>query len=244
MMNIVGLLVASTLTTFAATTSPLPLNPSPPACSPIEERIVVGCDQDHFLNLTGDKIKKAQISFNNSSDSAELNIDLENTNVVNASESADTQFPDGKHNKIKNSSELPVDPGKQLDREKLFILINEFRHAHGLPNLVKEPFLCQLAEVRVKEIYDEIMIVHRMHQGLRVRDIPYIVSENLIRTNSEEKAMNWWINSPIHLKTLLSDNKYSCGACQGNSCTQLFSNFTPRETSGSAKLARNRSDDL
>jgi uncharacterized protein YkwD len=127
----------------------------------------------------------------------------------------------------------------QLDPEKLLNLINQFRIKNGLTEVVKEPQLCQLAQDRSREIYSEIVVTHTMHQGLRNRNLPYRISENLIYMGSEEKALSWWINSPVHLKTLLSDNKYSCGACQGHSCSQLFTNYDPRpvkEASASAGL--------
>jgi len=118
----------------------------------------------------------------------------------------------------------------QLNADKLFDMVNTYRASANLPAYQKEDRICKLADERVVEIYDEIWVTYSMHSGLRRRNLDYWVWENLIYQNTEEQALNWWINSPIHNKGLLSDMHYSCARCSGKSCVMLFTSFIPKQT--------------
>jgi uncharacterized protein YkwD len=122
-----------------------------------------------------------------------------------------------------------------LDAEVLFTLINNHRKAINLPPFQKDQRLCTLAQSRAPEVYNEIYVTHNMHAGLKNRDIPYWLNENIISYRDNDGAFNWWMHSPVHRSAIEGDFAYSCGACYGNSCSQLFSNFVPKYSSVSAK---------
>jgi uncharacterized protein YkwD len=67
-----------------------------------------------------------------------------------------------------------------------------------------------------------------MHAGMARRAFDYWVSENIIYNNTEQGAVNWWMNSPVHRSALLGDTKYACVACSGNSCSMIFTSFIPK----------------
>jgi len=128
-----------------------------------------------------------------------------------------------------NSTQKPPDslPGNSLNADKLFDLVNQYRQSKGLAPFQKDSRLCELAASRAPELHREIFDTRTMHAGMRARqaDLPYKVTENMISQQTEEKALNWWIRSSIHRKAILSSYQYSCTACQGNACAQLFSNL-------------------
>lgn len=117
-----------------------------------------------------------------------------------------------------------------LNADKLFDLVNNYRTTIGLPAYQKEDRVCKLADERALEIYDEIFVTYSMHKGLQNRNLDYWIWENIIYQNTEEQALNWWLNSPIHKRGIESDMQYSCTKCSGNSCAQLFTSFVPKAT--------------
>lgn len=116
-----------------------------------------------------------------------------------------------------------------LNKDLLFDLVNAHRTSLELPIFEKDDDLCQIAESRLPELHDEIFGETPMHEGMRTRTFDYWVTENLIHVATEERALDWWLNSPIHRKALESPNHtHSCIACTGNSCTMLFTSFIPK----------------
>lgn len=114
-----------------------------------------------------------------------------------------------------------------LSADVLFSLVNTHRQTRKLPPFQKQDAICSLATSRAPEIAAEIA-EGRMHQGMYARKLPYWNTENIILMNSETAALNWWLNSPIHRKAIENNYTYSCVACSGNTCTQEFTNFTPK----------------
>lgn len=88
--------------------------------------------------------------------------------------------------------------------------------------------LCKIAQARAPQLYDEIFVTKNVHAGFYNMNIPYWMTENMAHYGSEEKILQWWLGSTIHRNAIEGDYKYSCGACSGNSCAQLFTNFTPK----------------
>ncbi len=115
-----------------------------------------------------------------------------------------------------------------LNADVIFNLVNQLREQAGLPAFEKEPKLCELAQARGPELYGEIFVTRSMHSGLYNRNLPYWVVENIIYSNSEQQAVNWWLGSPIHRASIYKNYKYSCTACVGNSCSELFTNYEPK----------------
>ena len=116
-----------------------------------------------------------------------------------------------------------------LKPEIILSLINQHRTDRGLTPLVEHQDLCTIAQSRVSELDEEIFGPTPMHQGMRDRNFSYWITENLIHQPTEEAAFNWWISSPVHRRAIESSTHiYTCGACQGNNCTQLFTSFITR----------------
>lgn len=121
-------------------------------------------------------------------------------------------------------------PEKSLDAQKVFELINQHRQKIGLPIFQKDENLCQIAQSREPELYNEIFVTGNMHSGLYNRNLPFWVTENLKYGGTEEQTINWWLGSPIHRSAIEGNYTYSCGACFGATCVQLFTNYTPKPT--------------
>lgn len=123
---------------------------------------------------------------------------------------------------------MPENKENPLNPQIIFDLINKHRIKFGLPAFEKDENLCRITNSRAPEIYKEIFVSKNMHQGIRKRNFPYFITENLIYAQSEEKALKWWLNSPIHKRTILGDSKFSCGDCIGQTCVQLFTSYLPK----------------
>jgi uncharacterized protein YkwD len=119
-------------------------------------------------------------------------------------------------------------PKNSLNADLLFVLINIHRKSKSLPSFEKDDQLCRLADARAPELYDEIFVTGKIHQGLYDRNLPYWITENMAHYDSEEEILKWWLGSTIHRNAIEGNAKYSCGTCSGNSCAQLFTNYTPK----------------
>jgi uncharacterized protein YkwD len=113
----------------------------------------------------------------------------------------------------------------ELNADKLWTIINDWRASEGLKPFTKDPRLCDIATDRLKDGLD-------YHRGFltRYRDYPYVLSENEGLDTSEESMLDGpegWLKSPPHAKALRSDWVYSCVATKGNFAVQIFSNFQP-----------------
>jgi uncharacterized protein YkwD len=116
-----------------------------------------------------------------------------------------------------------------LSSEVLFQKINNHRAKIGLPAFQKDERICQVAQSRAPELYREIFVTRRMHQGFYGRKLPYWATENMIHQNTEDQAFNWWMRSYIHRKAIQGNYKYACGACSGKSCAMIFTSFQPKK---------------
>lgn len=122
----------------------------------------------------------------------------------------------------------PAD-GANLDSNLIHDLINAHRAAIGKPGFQKDPALCQLAQVRSVELHGELFEGKGyLHSGLYNRNLPYWITENAKYGSNEAGTVRWWLNSPIHRSAIEGDYSYSCGACTGTKCTQLFTSYTPK----------------
>jgi uncharacterized protein YkwD len=117
---------------------------------------------------------------------------------------------------------------KSLNTGVIMQLINTHRGKLNLPPFEKNAELCKLADYRGPQLYDEIFKTHSVHKGLYDLKLPYWITENMAHYPSEQLVVNWWLGSKVHRTAIEGDYKYSCGVCNGNSCAQLFTNFTPK----------------
>jgi len=115
-----------------------------------------------------------------------------------------------------------------LNSDLILELINAHRATIGKPAFLKDAALCQLATTRSTELYSELFVKGGLHSGLYNRNLPYWVTENAKYGSNEAGTVLWWLNSPIHRSAIEGDHVYSCGACQGTQCSQLFTSYTPK----------------
>ncbi|MEN9327320.1 MAG: Cysteine-rich secretory protein family [Candidatus Parcubacteria bacterium] len=172
----------------------------------------------------GVKISSNQASFNYTICTKSQNRDV----LADISASTEAQPQTGTVLAQFTSFPLPKDKPTSLNGDTVFSLVNSFRANRGLPAFEKDPNLCELAVARAQEAYNELQTGKVLHSGLYNRNLPYWVTENVKYGPSEQDALNWWIGSPIHYKALISDAKYSCGACYDNVCVELFTSYTPK----------------
>jgi uncharacterized protein YkwD len=114
--------------------------------------------------------------------------------------------------------------GGGLNPDVIFTMVNEIRAQNGLAPFTKNGELCALANERAPELHAEIFVNGNMHAGIARRQpgIPYRVNENMIHQNTEQQAVTWWMNSPIHRSAILGNYTNACVSCEGNSCAMLF----------------------
>lgn len=115
-----------------------------------------------------------------------------------------------------------------LNPEVIFNLINEYRAKLGLKPFEKDENLCTIAKSREPELMGEIFGGKGIHAGFRARHLPYWTTENMKYGGDENNVFNWWLSSPIHHRAIVSNSKYSCGACLGHACIQLFTSYIPK----------------
>lgn len=131
------------------------------------------------------------------------------------------------------NAQIPQDmvpaTGNNIDSNLIFDLINSHRASIGKPAFLKDDALCSLAQVRSVELYGELFgNAGYLHSGLYNRGLPYWITENAKWGSNEAGTVQWWLNSPIHRSAIDGDHVYSCGACQGSQCSQLFTSYSPK----------------
>ncbi len=128
---------------------------------------------------------------------------------------------------IETTPEPLVQPQEEkahsLNPEVILSLINEKRAQANLAPLEKDEKVCEVANLRAPELSGELA-KGQLHAGFYGRHLPYPAAENVIYMRSEEAAVDWWMNSSVHRRQLLGDYKYTCVACSGESCTEIFAN--------------------
>ncbi len=112
--------------------------------------------------------------------------------------------------------------------EKLFAMVNEHRSKLGLPMLEKEERVCQMVASRAPQVYDEVFKGGPMHKGFKALNLPYWATENIAAYDTIEKNFDFWLRDDIHRKAIESAAKYSCVACSGTYCSQIFTSFVPK----------------
>ena len=112
--------------------------------------------------------------------------------------------------------------------EKLFAMVNDHRSKLGLPVFEKEDRVCQMVASRAPQVYDEVFKDGPMHKGFKALNLPYWATENIAAYDSIEKNFDFWLRDDIHRKAIESAAKYSCVACSGTYCSQIFTSFVPK----------------
>lgn len=115
-----------------------------------------------------------------------------------------------------------------LSAEVLFNLVNQYRVNIGLSAFQKDERVCAISASRAPEIDREIYGTDSMHAGFFARNLPYFATETIISTRTEQGALIWWLNSPVHRSIILGNYTYACLACAGRSCNMTLTNFEPK----------------
>lgn len=218
MISPIGALLGAAVTLFAST----------PAASP-----TLTLKQATEASLSAETANFSQEYLQASSYSSDLptiqlsnpDIEIDTNNELEEAQNPSIPEPTSKPSE---KQVVPFVHPHPLDPEILFNLVNAHRTSLNLPEYQKDARLCELVNSRLPELAQEIFGSIPLHQGLRDRNLEYRVTENLIHMATEEQAFNWWLNSSIHRRSIESTlYTHSCNACIGNSCAQVFSNFSP-----------------
>ncbi len=108
--------------------------------------------------------------------------------------------------------------------ERMFAMVNEYRAGKGLTSFEKDGRLCEIATKRAPQINGELSN-GTLHKGFKDLNLPYWATENIAAYSTLEQNLKFWLSDYIHKKAIESDNKYSCTACSGTSCSQIFTSF-------------------
>ncbi len=122
----------------------------------------------------------------------------------------------------------PAPTGSQLNAEVLFNLVNAHRMSIGLSPFQQDPRVCAVALSRAPELDYEIFGGGGMHAGFYSRNLGYWATENMISQNTEQAALQWWLNSPVHRSAIEGNYQFACVGCAGKSCAMIFTNFAPK----------------
>lgn len=214
------------MTITSATT---PVGQSKP-CEPLDScyQLSVFSPEHQTASIYDERLSR--LEFNTASPAATPQISTPSVEPVQTTITLDATKPEITPKHIPASLQNQ-DIKDSLDSNLLFDLINSHRSQLNLPPFQKEDRICQIAEGRAPQLEHEIFGGGGMHSGFRALNLPYWATENMIHQPNEQAALNWWLNSPIHRRAIEGDYTYSCGACQGNNCAQIFTNFTPKSSS-------------
>lgn len=116
-----------------------------------------------------------------------------------------------------------------LSDEGLWNTIQEWRASNGYEPYIKDERLCQIAELRIKDLEDNYGSDFNHDNFIPIANsvLPdgITVSENITGATSDEEALSIWLNSPSHREALKKDWKYSCIDTQTDFAVQIFSSF-------------------
>lgn len=206
-------------------------------CNDISKSACTGRAQKPLQKQIAGAVAIANPKDNNNPVKTEIVIQTLEPTVTASEETHDAQTPDI----------IGVTPDDTpLDSNLIFNMINEYRVSLGLSVFEKENSVCSLATVRANEIIDEIAgRAGYLHSGLYNRGLDYWIWENAKYGSNEAGTVAWWKASPVHHQSIVGDFKYSCVACNGTYCVQLFTSFSPKnatpepETLQEADLVKN-----
>lgn len=111
--------------------------------------------------------------------------------------------------------------------EKMFTMVNEYRAEKGLGSFEKDGRLCEIARSRAPQVNSELSS-GTLHKGFKELNLPYWATENIAAYSTVEENLHFWLSDYIHKKAIESDSKYSCVACSGSSCSQIFTSFVSK----------------
>lgn len=162
----------------------------------------------------------------------------ESNKTENPTEKPTTDKPDSENGKLKKENSENGEPKPSAspsstpaltssNADILFQMTNDYRAKMGKPAFEKEERLCKIAEARAPQVKSELAS-GTLHKGFKELNLPYWATENIAAYSTMQENFNFLSTDYIHKKAIESDAKYSCTACTGTSCSQIFSSFTPK----------------
>jgi uncharacterized protein YkwD len=149
---------------------------------------------------------------------------VEKTKTEESAKNPENKKPEGE---VLAAVTPPSQPGSQ-NGDLLFQMTNDYRAKKGLPALEKDERVCKIAQARGPQLQNEIFGSGRMHAGFYALNLPYWATENIAGYQTEQQSFHFWTTDYIHRVAIEGDYKYSCVACYGNTCSQIFTNFAPK----------------
>jgi uncharacterized protein YkwD len=111
-----------------------------------------------------------------------------------------------------------------LNQEKLFRTINEYRISTGTFAYVEDEMACKAAEIRLQEVTKNYS--HDGFDADRFCAGNCKMGENLSAgIYSESKLLRLWLASPLHRKNLEDNYKYSCIRANQEYAVHIFANY-------------------
>jgi uncharacterized protein YkwD len=236
LLALLSLGVSGTTTQLHAQGKLLPIslgltNPNP-ACTPLQDILVTktGTCEDKKLSQAEIAVKAAATA--SAQTTIEFSYSTEPTYYVPPTPTPkqaqiETITPTPNIETRAPENNVPADSAN-LNSDLIFTLINQHRVEIGKIPFQKDDELCRLAQTRSVELHDELFVNGNLHSGLYNRNLPYWITENAKWGSNEAGTVQWWLNSPIHRAAIEGDYTYSCGACTGSQCSQLFTSYTPK----------------
>lgn len=125
--------------------------------------------------------------------------------------------------------QVKVQPAKtELNSDKLWETVNNWRTSQNLPVYVKNEQLCIIADERVAYIQNDWShneFVENLSAYKNISGYKYL-GENLSKNNFPETAvLDAWLDSPGHLENLTLPFTHSCIATDGIFAVQIFGSY-------------------
>jgi uncharacterized protein YkwD len=113
----------------------------------------------------------------------------------------------------------------QIDENKLWSLIQDWRVRNNLKPYIKDQRLCEIASVRLKDIQTDWS--HKKFIAKRFCGNSYCkIAENLAWAYVyPETLLDTWLNSLSHAANLKANYRYSCIVTNSDYTIQVFGNF-------------------
>ena len=149
------------------------------------------------------------------------------TEIPEDSDDSEDKKPEASENPSPSPSTTPAPILTGSNADILFQMTNDYRAKMGKPAFEKEERLCKIAEARAPQVSSELA-AGTLHKGFRELNLPYWATENIAAYATMKENFQFLSTDYIHRKAIESDHKYSCTACVGTSCSQIFSTFVPK----------------
>jgi uncharacterized protein YkwD len=122
---------------------------------------------------------------------------------------------------LSNRSTPTPSPGASTDIRRDYIMnqINTYRKSLGLSEVQTDPYTCNFATTRAKEIstgFNHDGFNNRLNNHTLPYPGYYTITENIAETSNYQQVETLWQNSPGHAENMRADTPYVCVESFGN----------------------------